>query len=57
VQSRLATEYVELKVSLSDNHDADLAQVVSDMASRQVAYEASLMAMGKIMQMSLLNYL
>jgi flagellin-like hook-associated protein FlgL len=57
VQDRLATENVQLQVSLSDNHDADLAQVVSDLASRQTAYQASLMTLGKIMQMSLLDYM
>ena len=47
----------DLQVSLSDNHDVDLAQVVSDLAARQTAYQASLMTLGKIMQMSLLELL
>ena len=57
VQDRLNTEDIDLQKSLSDNHDADLVQVVSELAARQAAYKASLQTMGKIMQMSLLDYL
>ena len=57
LKSRLDTEDVELQQALSLDYDADLASVISDLTSRQAAFEASLQAMGKIFQMSLLDYL
>jgi flagellin-like hook-associated protein FlgL len=57
VQEHVVTENIELQTALSQNHDVDFVQVVSDLTARQTAYQASLMSLGKIMQMSLLNYL
>jgi flagellar hook-associated protein 3 len=57
VQDQLATENIDLRTALSQNHDVDFVQVISDLTARQTAYQASLMSLGKIMQMSLLNYL
>jgi flagellin-like hook-associated protein FlgL len=57
MQSRLDAEEVDLKQVMSDNYDADLAEVISNLTSRQTAYQASLQAAGKILQMTLLNYL
>jgi flagellin-like hook-associated protein FlgL len=56
-QEHLASENIDLQTALSDNHDVDFVQVVSDLTARQTAYQASLMSLGKIMQISLLNYL
>ena len=57
VQDNLDSENIDLQSALSQNHDADFVQVVSDLTARQTAYEASLKALGKIMQMSLIDYL
>jgi flagellar hook-associated protein 3 FlgL len=57
VQDHVASENIDLQTALSQNHDVDFVQVVSDLTARQTAYQASLMSLGKIMQMSLLNYL
>jgi flagellar hook-associated protein 3 FlgL len=57
VQDHLSSEDIDLQSALSQNHDVDFVQVVSDLTARQTAYQASLMSLGKIMQMSLLNYL
>jgi flagellin-like hook-associated protein FlgL len=54
---RLGTENIELQKVLSNEYDADLAKVVSNMASQQAALEASLRATATIMQHSLLEYL
>jgi flagellar hook-associated protein 3 FlgL len=57
VQNHLTSENIDLRTALSENHDVDFVQVVSDLTARQTAYQASLMALGKIMQATLLNYL
>jgi len=57
LNKRLEDEDVELKSILSEEYDADLVEVISNLTSRQAAFEASLRTMGSIFQMSLLNYL
>ena len=57
LKDRLETEDIELKETLSFEYDVDIAQVISDLTARQVAYEASLRSMGSISQLSLLDYL
>jgi flagellin-like hook-associated protein FlgL len=57
LRDRLDTEDVELQQSLSLDYDADLAAVVTDLSSRQAAFEAALQATARTYGMSLLNYL
>jgi len=57
LKERLDGEEVELRTVLSLEHDADIVEVVSKLAAKQAAFQASMMATGKIFQMSLLNYL
>lgn len=57
LQDRLETEDVELQSALSLEYDADFIEVVSQLAARQAAFQASMIATGKIFEMSLLNYL
>ena len=57
IQQRLEDEEVELKTALSLEIDIDLAAAISDLTTKQVAFEASLRSMGQIFQLSLLNYL
>jgi len=57
IQSRLDTENTQIQSDLSNKYDADITQVVSDLAAQQTAYQAALKATASILQMSLLNYL
>ena len=57
LQQRLDSEEIELRQSMSTDYDADFAEVASNLTARQIAYQASLTVIGKISQMSLLNYL
>ncbi len=57
IQSRLSTEEIELKQTLSLEYDVDIVEAISSLTARQLAYEASLKAMGRISQLSLLDYL
>jgi len=51
------TRLISMKSQLSDEIDADIATVVSDMSQRQVALEASMRLIGKTSQMTVLNFL
>jgi flagellar hook-associated protein 3 len=57
LNNRLADEKTSLTSSLSDSQDADLAQVITDLTSKQAAYQGSLKAAAIASQLSLLNYL
>jgi len=57
MQTRFDSEQIDLKSSLSEDFDADLAQAISDFTGRQIAYEAALRSSGQILQMTLLNYI
>ncbi|MHC4401385.1 MAG: hypothetical protein ACYTG0_17070, partial [Planctomycetota bacterium] len=57
LEIQLDDEEVQLRSVLSDEYDADVVEVISNLTMRQVAYEASLVSTGKIFQMSLLDYL
>lgn len=50
-------DVVALKSQLSDEVDADLATVISDLTQRQVAMEASLNLIGRSAQLTVLNFL
>ncbi len=54
---RLETEEIELRATLSLEYDVDIVQVISELMGRQLAYEAALRTMGKMSQMTLLDYL
>ncbi|WP_146530166.1 flagellin N-terminal helical domain-containing protein [Novipirellula artificiosorum] len=51
------TEIVQMKSQLSNEVDADLATVISDLSQRQIAMEASMRIIGQTSQMTLLNFL
>lgn len=57
LSDRSKQDEVELKGALSQTVDADLTQVVSDLASRQTAFEAALRMTAQLTQLSLLNFL
>jgi flagellar hook-associated protein 3 FlgL len=48
---------IQLKSQLSDEIDADLATVISDLSQRQLALEASMRAIGQTSQLTVLNFL
>ena len=51
------TRLISMRSQLSDEIDADIATVVSDMSQRQLALEASMRLIGKTSQMTVLNFL
>lgn len=57
LQTRLDDEDVQLQADLSENHDVDLAQVISDLVARQAALQAALQTMAQTTQLTLLDYL
>ena len=57
IHSRLQDEDVQLRQTLSEEIDADLAEVISELANKQAAVEASLRLIGQTAQLSLLDFL
>ena len=57
VKDLSAEQQVQLKGIESDQLDADLASVISEMTARQAALQASLQLMGNISKLSLFNYI
>jgi len=55
--SRLVDLNLTFTSMLSEVEDADLAKVITDLATYENSYQAALMAVGKIIQPSLLNFL
>ncbi len=51
------TRAIQLKAQLSDEVDADLTTVISELNQRQIALEASLRVIGQISQLTVLNFL
>ncbi len=54
---RLDTEEIQLREVLSLEHEADLAEVISDLSTRQTAFQATLMSAANIFEMTLWDYL
>lgn len=57
VSNRLSKQQTNFKTLSSENEDIDMTEVAVDLASVELAYQAALMATGKISQTTLLNYL
>lgn len=57
LQYRLDEEKVELKSVLSDAHDVDMVEVISNLTTRQVAMEAGFKAIADTFKLSLIDYL
>ena len=57
LSERLDTEEIELRSVLSDEHDVDLVEVISNLTARQMALEAGMKATSQALQMTLLDYL
>lgn len=57
IESRLMSQQTTFETLQSENEDADITEVAIKLNSAELTYEASLMATGKIMQTSLLNFI
>lgn len=57
VSNRLAKQQTNFKTLSSENEEVDITEVTVNFRSVELAYNASLMATGKIAQTTLLNYL
>ena len=57
MQDRLEAENIDLQAALSEEYDAALVETVSEYATLQTAYEASLKAIGGVLRLSLLDYI
>ncbi len=57
IKNSSADQQIRLKEVESNELDADLAQVISQLSGRQAALEASLQLMSQVTQLSLFNYL
>jgi len=54
---RIESEDIQLRATLSQEIDADLASSISELAARQANMEATLRLMGRSLQISLLNFI
>ena len=57
VENRMQTQKTTFETLKSTNEDIDIAEVTINMKSAEVIYEAALLAAGKVMQTSLLNFI
>lgn len=57
ISNRLMEQKTTFETLQSENEDADIAEVAVKLTSTELTYEAALMATGKIMQTSLMNYI
>ena len=57
IRDRNVDDQIELRSTLSDEVDVDLAVAASQFAARQAAYEASLRTIASMFHLSLLDYL
>lgn len=57
ISNRLMDQQTTFKTLQSENEDADIAEVAVQLTSSELTYNAALMATGKIMQNSLMNYI
>ncbi len=57
LQTRLGDEVISLKDSLSKEVDVDLTQAISELTSRQSAYQATLQTTAAVSKLSLLDFL
>lgn len=57
IENRLMDQKTTFQTLQSENEDADIAEVAIQLTSTELTYNAALMATGKIMQTSLMNYI
>ena len=57
IKNRLMSQKTSFEELQSENENVDLSDTAIELQGANVAYEAALMATGKILQTSLVNYL
>lgn len=57
VSNRMQTQKTTFETLKSQNEDVDITEVAIQLSSAELTYEAALMATGKVMQTSLLNFI
>lgn len=57
VENRMQTQKTTFETLKSNNEDIDIAEVTIQLKSAELVYEAALLAAGKVMQSTLLNYI
>ena len=57
ISNRLMEQQTTFRTLQSENEDVDISEVAISLTSAELTYNSSLMATGKIMQTSLMNYL
>lgn len=57
IQNRLMSQQTNFENLQSENENVDVTEVAVQLTSAELTYEAALMATGKIMQTSLMNYI
>ena len=57
VSNRLQSQKTNFKALVSENEGCDVTEVAVQLSSAELAYDAALMATGKIVQNSLMNYI
>lgn len=57
IENRMKNQKTTFETLKSENEDADITEVAIQLNSAALTYEASLMATGKLMQTSLLNFI
>ena len=57
IQNRLMSQKTNFENLESENENVDVTEVAVKLTSAELTYEAALMATGKIMQTSLMNYI
>ncbi len=57
LQTRLDDEEIELKDSLSNEINTDLAEAISNLTARQAALQASLQLMAQTSKLTILDFL
>lgn len=57
ISNRLMDQRTNFKTLQSENEDIDIAEVIIQLTSAELTYNSALMATGKIMQTSLMNYI
>ncbi len=57
IENRMKSQKTTFETLKSENEDIDVTETAIDLKSAEMTYEAALMATGKVMQTTLLNYI
>lgn len=57
IENRMQSQKTTFETLKSENEDADITEVAIKLSSAELTYEAALMATGKVMQTTLLNFI